>query len=61
MFELFDTVTGEIVGTFPTHRKALNASNKIEPKPSIPDLKARHYSMHWRYQIRKVADNGREH
>lgn len=43
-FELVDTKTGSVVETFPSHMKAKNASNKLEPG-EMP-------KGGWRYQIR---------
>jgi hypothetical protein len=45
MFELIDTQEGRrVVGTYSTHRKAFNASNRLEPVPTVRSA--------WRYQIR---------
>lgn len=56
MFEIIDTLdAGKVVASYPTHRRAFNASRKLEPAPSVkpawwPDAPRR--SWEWRYQIR---------
>jgi hypothetical protein len=51
MWQLIDTLTcNEVVGEYLTHRKALNASRKIEPEPTARDG---YDNLTWRFQIRK--------
>lgn len=60
MFEVIDTLNGKaVVSTHPTHRKALNASRRLEAEPSVVrDYKSAHtgkLARDWRYQVRPQA------
>jgi hypothetical protein len=56
MHQVIDTQNGNaVVAEFPTHRRCLNHSRKLEPLPTVrpswwPDAPRR--SWEWRYQIR---------
>lgn len=52
MYDLLDTMNGKtVVDSFPTWRRAFNASNRLEPFQSI---RVQGYAS-WRYQIAKRA------
>lgn len=59
MYEVIDTLDGNaVVDTFPTARKARNATNRIEPSPEGRKLGYRSITGEtrgWRYLVRRKA------
>ena len=61
-FQIVDTQDGHkpVGKPHATHRRALNASNKLEPEPTVPKKykSAAGHSHDWRYQIKPVHEEG---
>jgi len=49
-YQVIDTANGTVVAEFPTHRRALNHTRKLEPEPT----KQGRLTKDWRYLIQPI-------